>query len=599
MPSVSSSQSLESGPLHPSGAGERSEAGTALLMILLAMFAIGLMSMVVAQVASTELTIISNITAGTASFMPADGASQVLLRDLVNMARSLGRFPTDAELATISAPPFSSVNLTQFTAFADGPELAQSLSGGLYIGLSAQIQPFKILATATRDGPPASNATVEIDGEFASIPIFQFGALYEQDLEIFPGPSMTLGGRLHSNGDIYIGTGSTVSLNAPVTTNGKIYNFRKDDSTTPPGTVNILDSVGVYQAMAGLDSTDPNWSSQAMDRWDGRVRTGNLGGQRLDLVIEDPLNPHLVIEPGRPTDSAADQAAKIYYQAGLRILNGQGYDGSGTPVSLIDPLTSTSAVRETLIDDPRESKTMLTVEVDMAKLGRLSAYPVNGVVYVGAFEPTGGMPMWLGGSSGVGPAAWVGYDTPWSGTGTTEFAVKLANGQQLVSPLSVTTENPVYIHGNYNTVAKKGAAVMADAVTILSNAWGDLDYDGTFDEDLAYSQLPLTFRFATPTTVNAALMMGNTTTAVGGPYNGGLENLPRLIEYWAGGSLTLRGSFVDLWQSIYADSPYGAAGVYSAPIRSWLFDPDFLSLGNLPPASPRVYQIRVTGWHHR
>ena len=68
------------------------EGGTALLMMLIALFAIGLMAMVIAQVASTELAITANITAGTTAFLPADGASQVLLRDVISMARSLGRF---------------------------------------------------------------------------------------------------------------------------------------------------------------------------------------------------------------------------------------------------------------------------------------------------------------------------------------------------------------------------------------------------------------------------------------------------------------------------------------------------------------------------
>ena len=97
------------------------ERGTALLMILLAMFAIGMMAMVLAQVAATEIAISSNIAASAASFLPADGASEVMFRDVVEMARTLGRFPTDGELATISQPSFSNITLSEFAAFANGP----------------------------------------------------------------------------------------------------------------------------------------------------------------------------------------------------------------------------------------------------------------------------------------------------------------------------------------------------------------------------------------------------------------------------------------------------------------------------------------------
>ena len=85
------------------------EHGTVLLMILLSLFAIGLMSMVVAQVATIEIAITANLIAGERAFLPADGASQVMLRDLINMSRSLGRFPSDAELAAITAPTFTNI----------------------------------------------------------------------------------------------------------------------------------------------------------------------------------------------------------------------------------------------------------------------------------------------------------------------------------------------------------------------------------------------------------------------------------------------------------------------------------------------------------
>ena len=573
-----------------------SEGGTALLMVLIALFAIGLMSMVIAQVATTELAITANITAGTRSFLPADGASQVLLRDVINMSQSLGRFPTDAELTSIAAPAFNNATLSEFRAFRSGSETGQLVSTGLYVGLSALVQPFTIIATANSPGPPSSRATVQIDGEFSRIPIFQFGVLYQHDLDLHPGPDMVIGGRVHSNGDIYLDPSTSLSLNSPITANGDIYNLHRNGSFSG-GPVQIRDSAGVYQEMAGLDSNDPNWSAAAIDRWDGRVRSGEIGGNRVDLVIEDPTNPHLIIDAGRPDDSAANEAAKIWYEAGLRIVNGQGFDSDGNAVSLIDPGTGTSALRNTVIYDPREEKYMLTVEVDMEKLGRLTAFPGNGVVYVGAFEGTNGMPAWLGGALGVGPPEWDGYGTPWDGMETSEFAIKLTNGATLSAPTTIVSENPMYVQGSFNIANKKGAAVVADAVTILSNNWGDIDGDGNFDGDLDFSLLDLTLRNATQTTVNAAIMTGNLDMDLS--YNGGLENLPRFLERWSDVPFNLNGSLVALWRSQIADGVYGKADVYAAPNRNWFFDTDFLDLNNLPPSTPRIYQISVTSWEHR
>ncbi len=563
-------------------------------MILLSMLTISLMSMVVAQVAATEIAISANLTAAERSFLPADGASQVLLRDLMEMSRSLGRFPTDAELDTIIAPSFTHVTLTEFHAHAVGPIEASTLTDSLYVGLSAEIQQFSVTVTAELAGPPESTTTVEIQGEYAEIPIFQFGVLYEGDLDVHPGPAMTISGRVHSNSDVYLdpNAGGLVSFESTLTTNGGIYN-RHEAGYVAGGGVQIMDSTATYQAMAGLDSDSPTWSSDAISRWDGRVRSGSIGADRLDLAIEDPTNPRLIIEAGRAADSPADQAAKIWYEAGLRIVNGLGYDALGNLVSLTDPVSGDSALRYTELYDWREQKYMLTVEVDLDKLGRSPGYPANGIVYLGAFEPDADFASWPGGATGVGPPEWETFPAPWASS-FTEFAFKTRHSTTLTGDLTIVTENPMYMQGNYNTTNKKAAAVMADAITMLSNNWGDIDGDGNFDDDLNYSLLDLSLRNALATTMNAALMTGN--VDVGAIYNGGLENLPRLLERWTNVELNLLGSLAALWGSGYATGTFGKGGVYSAPLRNWSFDTDFLDLTKLPPATPRIYQFAITGW---
>jgi hypothetical protein len=280
----------------------------------------------------------------------------------------------------------------------------------------------------------------------------------------------------------------------------------------------------------------------------------------------------------------------------LRIVNGRGYDSGGNLVSTIDPMTGTDALRFTTLYDWREQKYMLTVEVDMDKLGRSPAHPGNGLVYLGAFQPDSDMPPWPGAGAGVGPAEWTSYPSPWTST-TTAFAFKTRNSSLLATPLTVVSDNPLYVHGSFNTVNKRPAALLADAVTILSNDWGDLDADGLFDSDLDYSLLNLSSRIATATTVNAAIMTGN--VDMGASYNGGLENLPRLLEQWGGVQLTLLGSLVALWESQHADGDFGQSNVYGPATRNWNFDTDFLALGNLPPETPRIYKITVTGWERR
>ena len=57
-----------------------------------------------------------------------------------------------------------------------------------------------IRATAAPVGTPYNlAAAVEQDFQLASIPVFQFAIFYGLDLEIEPGPAMTINGKVHSN----------------------------------------------------------------------------------------------------------------------------------------------------------------------------------------------------------------------------------------------------------------------------------------------------------------------------------------------------------------------------------------------------------------
>jgi len=580
-----------------SGPTRADERGMALLITLLALLIMTGVGMVMAHVATTEIALAGNYRAQNQAFYAADGGAEHGLNQLLELGRSRGRFPTVAEMAAITGPSLANATFSALQVQSVGPQATGTLTTGFYHGLVAVTQPFNVVATAVTNDAPVGRSSVSITADFDIIPIFQFAIFYEEDLEILPGPNMMLNGRVHSNSSIYMGSNSTLTIDSNVTAAADIFNFRKNDGTAMPGGVQVRDGAGNLLAMAGLDSTHPDWVTEALDRWDGNVRSGEHNIERLNLTIEDPTDPRRIIEPAAAGDSQADQDAKMWYDADLRIVNGRGFDNAGNLVSLVDPLTGTSALRNTVIFDRREQKFMLTTEVDMAKLGRSPGYPVNGITYVGGFAPGGGMPAWPGANAGVGPAEWIGYDVPWSGTGTSAFAVKLTNGAELASPLTVVSDNPAYVQGNYNSVNKKGAAVIGDAVTILSNRWGDVDGDGTFDDDLAYSQLVLNSRNAQSTTVNAALMMGNTDTQPGVSYNGGVENVLRFLERWSGDTLSYRGSIIDLWNSTHATGNWSYGNpIYTAPNRDWGFDTDFLDPANLPPGTPNVYNIRVIGW---
>ncbi|MCH7823276.1 MAG: hypothetical protein IH849_00615 [Acidobacteria bacterium] len=580
------------------GKSWRGEEGMALLITMLALFMIALTGMVIARIAATEIELTGHYRSASQAFFAADGGAEYGLNELLTMGRSMSSHPTSGDLSSITVPPLSDSNFTTFTIVPTGALTLAPLTSGYFQGLTASTQDYLVMATAETVAVPIGTSTVTMKAAFDIIPIFQFAIFYEEDLELLPGPNMWLSGRVHSNQSIYIDCGNTLTVDAVMTAAGDIFNFRKNNGGTSAGDVEIRDSNGNFQGMSGLDSSSPTWHDDALDRWHGNVRSSDHGIERLNMTIDDPTNPRMIIEPGLSTDTQAQQDGKMYYEADLRIINGKAYNNNGNIVSVIDPNTGTSAIEQTDFWDPREQRFILATKIDMAKLGRSPGWPNNGIIYAGGFMPGVDFADW------DNPPPWSGggYTPPWSNGGQlSHFGIMLHNGSELAAAATVVSANPIYLQGNYNNVNKVGAAVIADAITILSNRWGDVNGDGDTtdggDGDLAYSQLSMNGRNAWSTTVNAALMLGNTDTVPGVVYNGGVENVLRFIERWSGDTLTYLGSIVDLWNSEIAVGAWGYGNpIYTAPIRNWGFDTDFLDPANLPPGTPNVYMIRVLGW---
>src|SRR3970282_399743 len=214
----------------------------------------------------------------------------------------------------------------------------------------------------------------------------------------------------------------------------------------------------------------------------------------IPALFYNPSNPdviaHQLIEIVDGGDAPDLRAAKMYSKSGLRIVDGAATDMNNNPVSLPGGVITSKSFY-----DMREQRTMTIVEIDVGLLRSTGAAPANGVLYVAT-------------------------------TGTPGAAVRLVNGSQLPAPgLGVVSENPLYIRGDYNTVAKVPAAVLADAITVLSNNWAANNSD-------TKGALGTNTRPATANTVNAAFALGRSRESTCGNGNGQLENDVRFLEDW-------------------------------------------------------------------
>jgi len=516
---------------------------------------VGFLGMSAIQTSDTEMDITSNQVKRTQSFYIAEAGAEQVAASIINTFQKTGRPPNPLPTGNITFEEgYSTISTKDL-----GPATVQTLTSGAYAGLYGLVKSFEVTSVGGVTNEP-QQVEIALIVEDALVPVFQFAVFYEDDMEFHPGPDMAIGGRMHSNGDMYLGAGSDLYIDSYVTAAGDILASRKAGSAQSYGSGNVYmkDGSDNYEAMKTgsdwLDSNDSNWVDESLNRWDGRVEDGNHGITNLNLPVVTSGPATDMIDP----DNGGANPDSYENKADLTITNGKAmYNNGGTWQDVTASLSATGALSSTSFYNGREGKWVTTTEIDVAKLGGSSYFPGNGIIYAAHDEVPG-----------------------------TEQAVRLLNGEQLPGAMTLASPNPVYTVGNYNTTNKQPAAILTDAYTILSNSWDDNNSDRTLNN-----------RSAADTKVNVAFMTGNTVTGEGGAdYNGGLENLPRFLEDWGGKTLTLRGSFVDLWQSRQAKGAWTYGKYYKAPRRDWGFDPDFLDPNNLPPGTPQVNVAQRTSW---
>jgi type II secretory pathway pseudopilin PulG len=187
-------------------------------------------------------------------------------------------------------------------------------------------------------------------------------------------------------------------------------------------------------------------------------------------------------------------------------------------------------------------------------------------------------------------------------------ALKLVNGgivggvSSLPPGFTVGSENPVYVLGDYNALATDTlanphvpAAIIADAVTLLSNNWND-------PRSFASPNSP-GGRPAATTGYRVAIIGGKPLsfprpTAWGSGQDfgtdGGSHNFLRYLENWGGTTLNYRGSIISFYYSRQAVGTYKCCqNVYGPPARGYNFDSEFLTPSLLPPGTPMFRDINT------
>ena len=431
-----------------------------------------------------------------------------------------------------------------------------------YQGLFGYAATYRITSSA-QDTENNVGGGVQQDVQLATIPVFQFAIFYNLDLEICPGPNMTISGRVHGNQNIYLQPQAQLTFLDDVTSVG---NIAPNKSPSDP-TIRVPGSITFD---AGHDG----------------------GVNSLNLPIGTNNSPSAVhaildIPPVNESPNSPMGQQRLYNNADLIVLvydnqvvvHGGVANGNGPNLKWSD--VSAFVNTNASFYNKRDGKTIQTTQIDVGQLD--------------AWENT---------QNPLTQALGRDVDSIYvadlrSESSTTEPGVRLVNGQTLPPlGLTVATPDPLYVEGNYNvdpsalgtsdTSKSKPAALMADAITVLSTTWKD-----------ANSSQPLNSRSAGSTTVNAAFQAGIVPSGFG-YYSGGVENFPRFLEDWSGHTFTYNGSMVVMFPSQIATTPWkgtgAGVGVYNPPTRNWNFDVNFRNPTKLPPITPALRTIIRGAW---
>jgi hypothetical protein len=469
-----------------------------------------------------------------------------------------------------------------------------------YSNLWAAVANCTVISTATPINQPyIVPATVQQQFQLCSIPIFQFAIFYNMNMEICPGANMTVNGKTHVNGQIWADPGTSLTFNDTVETTASNIIYSRNTNDDPQA--NTANPTVIY--------LNPN----------GSANTPSLSADSLNMPLGTNLaSPADILDlsPAGVDPYSAVGQEYLYNQADIIVSNSSSgqfsayyQNSNSTPqLQLIPAITNINISSHTTnvyysfltnvsFYDYRESDTVQAVQLSVTNFG---IWVTNNSTTNGGLQYNN---QNTSGSSSKGHAinsVYIYNSVPL--TSSQLPAVRVAYGSVLPTQgLTVVTPQPIYVLGNYNAsgsslnngtnvVNTAPAALIGDAVTVLSTSWKDSYTSGT----------GISSRNAGNTTVNVATFEGIVeSTNISGTkyYSGGVENFLRLLENWTGDTLTYNGSIVAMFDSRYATNHWQTPGnYYNVPTRAWGFDLNFLQQTKQPPISPQVKTLVPTGW---
>lgn len=595
----------------------RSRSGLALISTLLVVI---LAAVIITAALAASMTASRTTSAEyqrSRTFYAAEAGAEAALSQL-ELALQDGVVDS-ADLENISPPDLSNFDFTGFSITTDGVVQTETITDGPYAGLYSLTQNFVVHSRATDASGAYSGIVLGAKGQ--AIPIFQFATFFQGGMVDCAGSQKDTWGRAHSNLGFFL-CGSDLRFHEVMTTPGGIYRdgFISHEPVGGIG-VKIEDASGneVVLTFDSGDTADPEqFKTNSENAFDGRLRTGAYGVDSLNLPLPDGIAPHELIRPQEDDDTDAEKAVKFAWKADMYVeidissLRQKKLVCGGSDQSKFPEITITrpyggavpsdaqkcqifNVTWESFFDNAEEGW-VDPVDIDISELRNwmISSGESAQIIYVEIIVPkkTTAPPPETQPKSGV------------PGDGGVFPIFRVTNGAQLPGPLTLGSEYPLFVQGDYNTIGWQPSALFGDRLAVLSNNWNDNDAANQSDneDDRNPNADDTTQYFAVITGVgegNIGCFHEDPGCSTTPPYGG--SGWVKLLEDWkacAGGPdgrciQTMIGSYITLWAPQIASAYGNFPGIdyYRRPVRDYRFDNRFENPDSLPPGTPVVGQV--------
>lgn len=226
-------------------------------------------------------------------------------------------------------------------------------------GMVATLIPFNLTVTATRltaggqvgstSSGAASGASTTMNRtvQVALLPAFEFGVFCDGDCDYFAGPKFNFGGRVHTNGNLFLASGSQLTFTDKLAAVGQVILDQLENghstssgytgsiyvpsaagacppapATGPATNCSALTAGSWTGGFPPTGSANPGWKNISTSTFNGFITNGLTGATKLQLpfVQSSTVGAIDIIRRPQASDTALLSTSRLYAEAEIRIL---------------------------------------------------------------------------------------------------------------------------------------------------------------------------------------------------------------------------------------------------------------------------------------